>query len=187
MSFTASANGPRGLSPRKATTGVAARTNTYPILGTYATKLYSGQPVVLSAAGNVEALVAGGLGVVLGVFEGVEYEATNGDVIFSPYWPAPGAVRTGTTPKARVTDNPDELYLIKADADMDTGDVGLYFLFDTVAGTGGDDSTGRSGLSLGNAPVALAAGTVQLRQVDESDPQSVVVQFIRPAFAADLD
>lgn len=186
MSFTASPNGPRGLSPVKAQGGTPARSNIYQILGTYATKLYRGQPVLLDSNGQITALVDED-SIVAGVFDGVEYVAADGDIEFSPFWPAPGSVKAGTTVKARVYDGADEQFLIKSDLDLTQDDVGKYFQFDTAAGTGGNDDTGNSTLSLDSATANAAATsrTVVLRSISEKpgSVQEAIVQFVNPRFA----
>jgi hypothetical protein len=96
MSFTAQPNGPRGFTPVRAQSGMLNRANEYQILGTYGTKLYRGQAVTLFTDGYVRALAAAN-DFVLGVFDGCEYVEVNGDIKFSPYWPAPyGQCDTGS-------------------------------------------------------------------------------------------
>lgn len=189
MSFTAQPNGPRGLTPLKAQSGTPARSNTYQILGTYAVKLYSGQPVALDANGQIVALTDEDT-IVAGVFDGVEYVDAQGDIKFSPYWPAPGAIATGSTVKARVYDNADELFLIKSDLDLTQDDVGKYFQFDTAAGTGGDDTTGKSNLSLDSVTANAAATSRQvvLRGISDrpGSVQDAIVQFVNPRFAGPI-
>lgn len=187
MSFTAQPNGPRGFQPVRAASGTPNRANEYQILGTYATKLYSGQPVQLGTTGFVEEL-ASAAAVVLGVFDGVEWEDVNGDVKFSPYWPAPGAVKTGSIVKARVFDNPDEQFLVLANADVTQAQVGDFADLTTVGGTGGDDVTGKSTAQLDQAntdATITADNTVVIREISKRSGSRVeiIVQFARPRFA----
>lgn len=190
MSFTAQPNGPRGFSPVRAQSGIGNRANEYQILGTYGTKLYSGQAVQLGTNGYVEAL-AGANSLVLGVFDGCEYIDVNGDTRFSPYWPAPGAVATGTVVKCRVFDNADELFLIKATADLTQAQVGDYADLDVAAGTGGSDVTGKSSVSLDAANTDATIQTtnvVVIREISkrEGSLQEAIVQFIRPRNAGTI-
>jgi len=190
MSFTAQPNGPRGFSPVRSQSGTPNRANEYQILGTYATKLYSGQVVALGTNGYVEALAASD-NLVLGVLDGVEYIDINGDTRFSPYWPAPGAVATGSVVKARVLDNADELFLIKATADITQAQVGDYADLDQAEGTGGDDVTGKSTVSLdqGNTDATIqATNVVVIREISkrEGSLQEAIVQFIRPRNAGQI-
>ena len=186
MSFSATPNGPRGLTPVRAQSGVGNRTNEYQILGTYGTKIYSGQPVTLFTDGYVRVLAAAA-NFVLGVFDGCEYIDVNGDTRFSPYWPAPGAVKTGTTVKARVYDNADELFLMKATADITQAQVGEYADLDAIVG--GDDTTGKSTISLDAANTDATVQTSNVVVINEvskrpGSSQEVIVQLIRPRKAA---
>lgn len=184
MSFSQNPNGPRGFAPVRAASGTPARSNEYEIDGTYATKLYSGQVVTLFTDGKVRALAAAA-DVVLGVLDGVEYIDVNGDTRFSPYWPAPGAVKTGTKVKARVFDNPDEQFLIKATANLTQAQVGEFADLSPALGTGGDDTTGKSTASLdqANTDAAIqATNVVVINEISKRDGtvQLAIVQFARP-------
>ena len=190
MSFTASPNGPRGFTPVRAASGTPNRANEYRISGTYATKIYSGQPVMLHTDGTIIVLAAAN-SLVLGVFDGCEYVETTGDIKFSAYWPAPGAVKTGSVVKARVYDNPSEQFLIKADADLTQTQVGEYADLDVAAGTGGDDTTGKSSVSLDQSATDAtiqADNMVVIREISKraGSDQEAIVQFIRPRNAGSV-
>ena len=192
MVFTAQPNGPRGLSPVRASDGTPNRANTYQIAGAGSDKFYSGQPLKIGDDGLIVKLAAAA-DTILGVFDGVEYVSSAGDVIFKPFWDAPGSVQTGSQVRARIYDNPFEQFLIFADADLTIDEVSGYFDFDTVAGTGGSDTTGLSSLSLDvSSENASAAGrSVVLRGFDvqrgrPGDLRSAIVQFVDPEFAAQI-
>lgn len=193
MSFTPNANGPRGFDVAKGRDGTPQRSVDARIAGASATKMYVGQPVAIDTNGQLIVL-ADDANPVAGVFDGCQYEAENGDVVFSPYWPAPGAVKTGTTVKARIYPATG-LFLIKADAALAQSNVGQFFALDTTVGTGGSDFTGRSSVSL-DVATANAAATGLLVQLLEISPREeggdevgslAVVQFIRPQFASNTD
>jgi hypothetical protein len=189
MSFTAQPNGPRGLSPVKAQSGTPTRSNTYQVAGNGSDKFYSGQPLKLDTNGQL-VILSGAGDTVVGVADGVEYVDVNGDIKFGPVWPAPGSVFTGTVVKVRVYDGADELFNIFANADLELNDIGASFDFDTVAGTGGDDSTGKSSLSLdvSSKNASPAGKQVILRAISDrpGDARSAIVQFVDPQFAAQL-
>ena len=189
MSFTAQPNGPRGLSPARAQSGTPARANIYETAGNGSNKFYSGQPVKINTSGQLVILAAAG-DAIIGVVDGVEFVDVNGDIKFGPVWTAPGAVFAGTVVQVRVYDNSDELFNLFADADLSLNDVGAYFDFDTVAGTGGDDTTGRSSLSLdvSSKNAAPAGKQVVLRAISDrpGDLRSAIVQFVDPQFAAQI-
>lgn len=191
MSFTPNANGPRGFDPVKATDGTPQRSVDARISGVGANKFHVGQPLGIDANGLLIEL-ADDANDVYGVFDGCQYEATNGDIVFSPYWPAPGAVKTGTTVKARVYPATG-LFLIQASAALAQTNIGEYFaLTPSTVGSGGSDSTGRSNAQL-DVATANAAATGLLVQLVEISPREeggdevgtlAIVQFIRPAFQA---
>ena len=192
MSFTPNANGPRGFDVAKGRDGTPQRSIDARIAGNSATPFYVGQPVGIDTNGQLIQL-ADDANPVYGVFDGCQFEAVNGDVTFSPYWPAPGAVKTGTTVKARVYPATG-LFLIKANAALAQANVGQFFALDTTVGTGGSASTGRSSVQL-DVATANAAATGLLVQLVEISPREeggdevgslAVVQFIRPAQAADV-
>jgi len=142
-----------------------------------------GKLIVLTAATDT----------ILGVFAGVEYISTVGDVIFKPYWDAPGAVQTGSQVRATIYDDPRGIFSIYADADLSIARVSDYFKFDTVVGTGGSTVTGQSSLSLDVGATATAADgyQIQLRGFDvqkgrPGDLRTGLVQFVDPEYAGEL-
>lgn len=184
MAFTQQPNGPRGLAPYRASDGIPNRAVEYKILGTYGTKIYSGSPVALNTDGTI--IVPADVDTrILGVFDGCEYVDTQGNVVFSPYWPAPGAVQTGSDVEARVFEAQGELFLIYADGDLTQAQVGEYFTLTALSG--GSDITGKSNIALdaNSNGTSVVDKTVVLRQIADFDGtvRNAVVQFIRPEFA----
>lgn len=182
MSFTLNFNGARGFQPYQAQNGTPMRAVEYPILGTYGTKIYRGAPVILNTDGTI--IVAADVdSVILGIFDGCEYVDSQGNVIHSPYWPAPGAVKTGTTPKARVYEAQGALFLATFDEDIAQADVGEYFTLTAFAG--GSDVTGQSSIQVDGDTngVTVVDKTVVLRRIPDvlGATNQGVVQFIRVA------
>ena len=195
MSFTANANGPRGFDPVQAGSGAAPRMREHLVAPTpYAVSLFTGQPVGLATTGYLIAL-ADDANPVAGVFAGCEYVATDGSIVFSPYWPASTAIKSGTKIKAKVYPAEDNLFLIHSDAALTIAEVGEYFPLTTTVGTGGSTLTGRSSAQLdGSEGSATAAGL--LVQVVAVSPREeggshagvlATVKFIRPDFGGKLD
>jgi hypothetical protein len=193
MSFNPNPNGPRGFDVAKAKNGTPNRSITARIAGNGSDKFYVGQPLKLAA--GLLVVLADDADDVAGVFDGCEYVDTNGDIRFSPFWPAPGAVATGSVVKARIYDANDSLFLIQANDTLDQTDVGLYAALVVTVGTGGDDTTGRSTAQLDAASVNASAVGLLVQIVAVSPREEggdevgtlAVVQFIRPQLGAALD
>ena len=193
MSFSPNANGPRGFDVAKGRDGTPQRCTIHRILGTYGSKIHTGAPVTLAADGTVQLLSAAN-DPILGVFNGCEYVEVNGDIKFSPYWPAPGAVKAGTTPTCRIY--PAEgLFLIHASASLAQAKVGEFA--DLIALSGGDDVTGRAdSVQMDAVNTDATVQTTNVVQIVEVSPREeggngapatlAVVQFIRPQFAANV-
>ena len=100
---------------------------------------------------------------------------------------------TGSQVRARIYDDPLQLYQIFADADLTIDEVAAYYDFDTAAGTGGSDVTGQSSLSLSvtSENTSAAGRSVVLRGFDvqkgrPGDLRTAIVQFVDPEFAAQI-
>lgn len=140
---------PNGLTPVRHLSGGTIRASVYSIAADYATKIHSGSLVSRTGTGRNIAL-SDADGPAVGVFAGCEYVDVNGDVQFRPYWPAPGAVATGTTVKAFVFDDPQIVFEVQADGAVVEANIGQTA--DVTVGTG-SDSTGRSATELNSADI----------------------------------
>lgn len=190
MVFSAITNGPKGLVPVKAGSGAAQRSNQYQISGTGSDVFYRGQPLLILDTGLLSILTAV-TDKILGVFSGVEYLATAGDVIFRPYWDAPGSVQTGSQVRATVYDDPFGIFQIFANADLTLDEVAGYYDFTTVAGTGGSTVTGQSdlGLDVSSESNSPANQQMVLRGFDvqkgrPGDLRTALVSFTEHEYAA---
>lgn len=193
MSFTANANGPRGFDPVQADGGFAPRLFDARIASAYAASLYNGQPCHIHTTGYLQVLADDNEDVA-GVFAGCEYVASDGSIVFSPYWPASTAIKSGSVIKAKLYPAEGK-FLIHSDEIMDISDVGDFFALTTTVGTGGSTLTGRSSAQLdGNTGNASAVGL--LVQVVEVSPREeggdetgvlVIVKFVRPLFGGKID
>lgn len=146
---------PNGLVPVRMLNGAAwtGALNKYDITSTYATAIYTGDPVTLANDGT---LVIGSAGAAcVGVFMGCKYIDSSGVMQHKPYWPGNPGVQTGSTPYALVADDPNIVFSIQeTDGSGDAGtplalaDRGLNanFLY-----TAGSTATGQSGVSLDNS------------------------------------
>jgi hypothetical protein len=172
-----------GLTPAYHYSGGVIRAREYTILSTYNTNIFNGDPVILATTGLLQ-IGADGDNLV-GVFAGVSYKASNGEYVYSRYWPANTA---GTEIKAFVFDDPNIVYIIESDQDTtplaqaqvgETANFGL--------GTG-STVTGQSAAfldsSTSDAVTAFPLRVLGSAEVDggftaAGTPMDVYVQFAR--------
>ncbi len=127
-------------------------------------RIYQGMPVIPTAAGVIDDLeaAAGGTVSILGVFYGCEYvSSTTGEVIFSNNWPGSGA-DTNHPVKAFVYDDPNQLFVIAADAggsDFDTEAEIRAAIFLNVQMANGNSGNNTTGISTAVADLSTAAVT----------------------------
>ena len=140
-------------------------TTEYKIASGASGNIFSGDLVKMTNAGTI--LVAGATdNPVLGVFRGCQYTDSNGDVIYSAYWPD-GTVTSDAV--AFVVDDPDALFEIQSAA---TGSV-----VQTVVGNNADivytSGSTKTGISAVEISGTTAATSAQLRIVGIStDPDN---------------
>jgi hypothetical protein len=158
--MTYGVNGPRGLEPVNSGGGYtwSGQTNEYPITSTYASSMFTGDPVTLATDGTVIRATASTA--VLGVFMGCKYipSTNNSGTVAFPYWPGNPGVLSGTTPVAMVIDDPMVQYTIQ---ETDAAGASGTPLTQAAVGnnanflyTAGNTRTGQSGVSLNNASTA---------------------------------
>lgn len=157
----ANADNPRGAWPLRHLSGGTIRPSEYPIDASYSTNIFTGDFVKLVAGGGIEAAAAGNR--LLGVFAGVQYTASDGEVVFKRYWDSPASA---TDIKAYVYDDPNIVFGIQSAGSTAAADVGT--LGDHVAGSG-DTSTGQSGHEINGTTSTGAAGLRVLGKIDTPD------------------
>ena len=145
----------------------------YEIASNNANAIFNGSICVPTAAGVIDQAGAtdGGTTQALGVLVGVEYhDATQKKPVFLNYWPGSGSVSVDTNfpVKALVADNPDQLFVVAADATLTDRATALTAVFanaslGTSARTGSTD-TGKSNSQLSVSSIAVTA-TLPLRIV----------------------
>lgn len=128
-----------GLRPIRTLGGAEINQTEHSISTTYATAIYTGDPVQLTGTSDQIILAEAGNVDNLGVFRGCSYVDANGSTVFSPYWP--GVSDGKSDIKAFVIDDPDVIFEIQADACAAT-EIGLVVVW--AAGTG-STKTGVSG------------------------------------------
>jgi hypothetical protein len=145
----------------------------YEIASNNTDAIFNGSIVVPLAAGVIGQAGAtnGGTTQALGVLVGVQYQdATQKKPVWLNYWPGSGGVSVDTNypVKALVADNPNQLFVVAADATLTNRATALAAVFanaslGTSARTGSTD-TGKSNSQLGVSTIATTA-TLPLRIV----------------------
>jgi hypothetical protein len=145
----------------------------YEIASNNTNAIYNGALVIPLAAGVIDQAgdTAGGTTAALGVLVGVEYvDSVSKKPVFINYWPGSGSVSVDTNHpvKALVADNPDQLFVVAADATLTDRATALAGVFanaslGTSARTGSTD-TGKSNSQLSVSSIATTA-TLPLRIV----------------------
>ena len=179
MSF--GTNAPQGLQPVRKLDGSAwtSSLNSYQIVTTYASSMFTGDPVTIGSDGYLARGVAGSA--IVGVFMGVKYTDSTGTVKFMPYWPGNPGVQTGSTVEALVLDDPNLVFSIQetngsgaAGTPLALADRGLNanFLY-----TAGNTATGQSAVSLNNTTEADTS-SLNLKIIDlDPTPGNVLGSF----------
>jgi hypothetical protein len=145
----------------------------YEIASNNTNAIYNGAIVVPLAAGVIDQAgdTAGGTTQALGVLVGVQYhDSTQKKPVWLNYWPGSGSVSVDTNypVKALVADDPNQLFVVAADATLTDRATALATVFanaslGTSARTGSTD-TGKSNSQLSVSSVATTA-TLPLRIV----------------------
>jgi hypothetical protein len=139
---------------RHLTGGMPNRLSRYHIASGLAANIYRGDAVIpvdtskrITVAGADDARLQG-------VFHGCVYVAPDGELKYSPYWPSGQTVLTGSVPDAFVYDDPNTLFMVQADGDIEPADIGAFA--DITRGAG-NAATGLSGHELKTS--AIGSGT----------------------------
>lgn len=176
--MTYGVNSPKGLEPVRMLDGSAwtGALNSYQIANTYATALYTGDPVTIGTSGSLEVGAAGSP--IVGVFQGVKWTDSTGRVRFEKFWPGNPGVLTGSTVEALVIDDPNVVFTIQETSGTGTAgtplalaDRGLNANFLYTAGTA---ATGLSAVSLNNATEADTSSlNLKILQLDPTPGNAV--------------
>lgn len=145
----------------------------YEIASNNTNAIFNGSLVIPLAAGVIDQAgdTAGGTTAALGVLVGVEYvDSVSKKPVFINYWPGSGSVSVDTNHpvKALVADNPNQLFVVAADATLTDRATALASVFanaslGTSARTGSTD-TGKSNSQLNVGSINTTA-TLPLRIV----------------------
>ena len=134
----ANVNSPNGFTPAYHMSGGTIRPSEFAIASGTNASIFSGDVVNLSSGLVIQGTATGAP---LGVFAGVEYQATDGSVVFSKVWTADVATLGAANAKAYVYSDPDIVYEAQSTGTPTQASIGTT---NTISTTAGDSNTGRS-------------------------------------------
>lgn len=156
-------NAPFGLQPRKHMSGSVwnGQTQPYTVQDSYATSLFTGDPVTLGG-GYLVIGVAGSA--IIGVFQGCIYTTAASVITFSPYWPASTATAQAAGAEAFVCVDTSVLYDIQNSSATPIAQTDIGKNANFVAGSG-STVTGQSAYALDYTTLATGNATRNLKVV----------------------
>tara|TARA_R100001440_G_scaffold26238_1_gene42684 strand:- start:57 stop:596 length:540 start_codon:yes stop_codon:yes gene_type:complete len=134
----ANTNAPDGFTPAYHMSGGVIRPSEFAIASGTNASIFSGDVVNLSSGYVIQGTATG---TPLGVFYGVEFQATDGSVVFSNMWTADTATLGSADAKAFVYVDPDIVYEAQSTGTPTQASIGTT---NTISTTAGNTSTGRS-------------------------------------------
>jgi hypothetical protein len=158
----ANVDNPNGFTPAYHLTGGTIRSKEYRIADQYGTRISNGDVVILHTDGTI--IIGAASTPAIGVFAGCSYTAANGEVVFSPYWPASTDVK-GSYATAYVYDDPMIVYRAQFSGASGIAQIGGTF---DLLPTGSTASNGRSVMEIDSSD----ATDVLLRLIDFVDSPS---------------
>ncbi len=154
-------NAPQGLQVYKYLNGSTwtGQNGVYLIASSYATSLFTGDPITLLSDGTIGIGAAALTAAIIGSFNGCVFTNSTGTVVFSPYWPASTATQ-GTIPATGfVIDDPNVIFNIQATLTISQTDLNSNYGYTVAAGS---TVTGQSGYSLDIASGNATTNTLKL-------------------------
>ena len=164
----ANPNSPYGFKVVRHMSGNAPRANKYTITSGENENIFTGDLVILTTDGVLLPHSAGETNNI-GVFAGVSYTASDGEYIYSKYWPSG---TTGTDIVAYVYDDPYIVYRVQSAGTPAQTNVGNCA--DVVA-SAGSTTTGQSGFNLSGT---MSNGTATCKIIGLwEDPSNSFAQY----------
>ena len=160
----ANLDAPSGARPFRHLSGGMIRASEYKIASGTSSDIFTGDFVKLLSTGYIDVASAGNR--ILGVFAGVKYTASDGEVIYKKYFPTGTTTLASADVTAYVYDDPNITYRIQSAGSADFTDIGN--LADHVAGSG-STTTGQSGHEVSGTTGTGTAGLRILRLIDDPD------------------
>tara|TARA_R110000787_G_scaffold218067_2_gene326784 strand:- start:1205 stop:1744 length:540 start_codon:yes stop_codon:yes gene_type:complete len=165
----ANVNDPNGFTPAYHMSGGTIRPSEFAIASATDASIFSGDVVNLSSGLVIQGTATG---TPLGVFYGVEYQATDGSVVFSNMWTADVATLGSANAKAFVYVDPNIVYEAQASATPTQATIGTT---NTITTTAGDTNSGRSN----EAVTATTSSGIALVQGFVQRPDNAIGQYAR--------
>ena len=160
----ANLDAPSGARPFRHLSGGMIRASEYKIASGTSSNIFTGDFVKLLATGYIDVASAGNR--ILGVFAGVKYTASDGEVVYKKYFPTGTTTLASSDVTAYVYDDPNITYRIQSAGSADFADIGN--LADHVAGSG-STTTGQSGHEVSGTTGTGTAGLRILSLIDDPD------------------
>jgi len=160
----ANLDAPAGAKPFCHLSGGMIRASEYKIASGTSSDIFTGDFVKLLSTGYIDVASAGNR--ILGVFAGVKYTASDGEVVYKKYFPTGTTTLGSADVTAYVYDDPNITYRIQSAGSADFTDIGN--LADHVAGSG-STTTGQSGHEISGTTGTGTAGLRILRLIDDPD------------------
>ena len=160
----ANLDAPAGAKPFRHLSGGMIRASEYKIASGTSSDIFTGDFVKLLSTGYIDVASAGNR--ILGVFAGVKYTASDGEVVYKKYFPTGTTTLASADVTAYVYDDPNITYRIQSAGSADFTDIGN--LADHVAGSG-STTTGQSGHEISGTTGTGTAGLRILRLIDDPD------------------
>ena len=168
---------PYGLKPVNLIGGqvFAGATRLLNIASGYASSIFYGDAVTLVSTGTIEKDTGTTTATPVGVFLGCSYVNSQGQTIFTQYFPANTTAPTGTTITAYVADDPDQLFkaVLVSGTTADGNGLTVAYLGRTIIGSNvqmvqntGSTVTGDSKVGVYSAAGATTTATLPLRVID---------------------
>ena len=172
----ANVNDPNGFTPAYHMSGGTIRPSEFAIQSGATGDIFAGDVVKL-ASGYV--LQAGATDAPLGVFYGVEYTATDGEVVFSRKWPSTTTTLGSADAKAFVYADPNIVYEAQYTGTPTQADVGKVHTISTTAGDTNNNRSKEGVTTTTNSGIAKQVAFVD--RPDNSIGQYARGYFIFPA------
>ena len=172
----ANVNDPNGFTPAYHISGGTIRPSEFAIQSGATGDIFAGDVVKL-ASGYV--LQGGATDAPLGVFYGVEYTATNGEIVFSRKWPSATATQGSADAKAYVYADPDIAYEAQYTGTPSQADIGKVHTISTTAGDTNNNRSKEGVTTTTNSGIAKQVGFVE--RPDTSIGQYARGYFVFPA------